>query len=87
MVQIIAVALFARQEYREFVRWPVGAQVMRLGSILGLALCQQVFQVAGFADIEIVKLVFFVVDLFEFRGAQQMPPELVTALGDGVFGH
>ena len=74
MVQVIAVALFTRQKYGEFVRRPVGAQVARFRGILGLALQKQILQVAGLADLDIVEFDWIVVDLFELRGAQHVPP-------------
>ena len=87
MVQVIPVALLARQKDGERVGRPVGAQVARFRGVLGFALQEQVLHVPRLADPDIEQLVLIVVDLFELRGAQDVAPELVAALGDGVLGH
>ena len=74
MIHVIAVALLARQKYGEIVRRPVCAQVAHFGGILGLDLHDQVLQVAGLVDPDVVEFVLLVVDLLVLRGAQHVTP-------------
>jgi hypothetical protein len=74
MIQVIAMAFFARQEYGEVAGGPIGEQEAGFGGILGLALQEQVLPVAGLGDLDIVEFVFMAlyqnlwVGLVDLRG-------------------
>src|ERR1700676_2957911 len=86
MVDIVAMFLFARQEHLEVALRLIRGQVARLGGISAVDIQNDEFLVAGAGCKDGVQLVFFLVNRIVLGVAQRMPPEMIGAFGDRVFG-
>ena len=79
VIDVITMLLLARQEDGEIVLGVRGGEIACFAGVLGIDFENQVFAVAGLADLDIVEFVLLVVEQVEFGRAEDVAEEFVAA--------